>query len=105
MGILNIISLILGIVAWSLPLISLTKIKNINSKNFIIFSMLSFAFTVLSLYFQFVYINYLLKKDDWAAIYDTNNAVLFCCTVLITVTFGLNLINFIILKFNKSKQL
>ena len=90
-GLLNVASFVLGLIAWILPL-ALTFFKNINYKKAYIFSILSLVLTIISIYFQFVYTNHLVKIKDWIAIEDTNNGVLFACTALILGTFILNFI-------------
>lgn len=96
---LNIASFILGIISWVLPLILI--FKNINYKKVSIFSILSLILTIISVYFQFIYTNYLVKIEDWSAIEDTNDTVLFFCTVLILGTF---ILNFILLKIKYKKN-
>ncbi|WP_317368375.1 hypothetical protein [uncultured Tyzzerella sp.] len=102
-GTLNVLSLALGLASWALPIIAIFYLKKKNYKRVRNLSILSVSLTVVSMYFQFLYINHLVKIGDWIAIEDTNGGVVFCCTALIFVTFSLNFINLLIMKFNKNK--
>ncbi|WHX24510.1 hypothetical protein QNH47_09890 [Virgibacillus halodenitrificans] len=95
MGLLNIGSLILGIVAWVLPAISLLSYDKTKVKKWQVFSILSITACALALCFQIIYNYYLVKIQDWAALLDTTGAVVFASVVLLSVTVLLNAITFI----------
>ncbi|APC47660.1 hypothetical protein BME96_05535 [Virgibacillus halodenitrificans] len=92
MGLLNIGSLILGIVAWVLPAISLLSYDKTKVKKWPILSITACA---LALCFQIIYNYHLVKIQDWAALLDTTGAVVFASVVLLSVTVLLNAITFI----------
>jgi cytochrome c oxidase subunit 4 len=95
MGYLNLGSLLLGLIAWILPIVSLIKHSKTEHKNWVVFSTVSFAACSLSLFFQIVYQDYLAKIEDWSAIMDTSDELVFVSAVLIAVTIVLNVITLI----------
>lgn len=99
-GLLNVGSLFLGIISWLLPFIAVVFLKKKNYKIVRNLVILSLGLTIISLNFQFIYSNYLVRIGDWAALEDTNSGVLFCVAVLTVVTLGLNFINMVVIKFN-----
>ncbi len=96
MGWFNVGSFVLGLIAWILPIISLLRIKNRDNKNWSFLSFVSISACAISLYFQLVYNNYLVKIGDWAALMDTTEAIVFAAEVLVIVTLILNGITFIV---------
>ncbi len=97
---LFLISLFLGMVSWILPIIAIKFLKRKNYKMVRNFSIVSLGLTTLAISIQYLYIDYLVYKDNLSALYDTNSALLFCITVLITITFLLNFINMLFVKIN-----
>ena len=81
----NILSLFLGITAWSLPVMYLMRWKRREW-----FCCGSFALCALSLFFQLREFLRLADKGDFAAIEDTIGAVVFAASVLLIVTLILN---------------
>lgn len=102
-ALLNVASLGLGIISWVLPIIAIFYLKKKNYKRVRNLAILSISLTVISIYFQVLYTNHLVKIGDWIAIEDTNGGVVFACTVLLAITFALNFINLLIMKFRKNK--
>ncbi|AIF42873.1 hypothetical protein [Virgibacillus sp. SK37] len=95
MGLLNVGSLILGIVAWVLPVISLLSYDKTKVKKRLVFSILSITACALALCFQLIYNYHLVKIQDWAALLDTTGAVVFASVVLLSITVLLNAIVYI----------
>ena len=81
----NILSLLLGIAAWSLPVMYLMLWKHRTW-----FCCGSFGLCALALYFQLREVLKRTNLGDFAAIEDTIGAVVFAATVLLTVTLILN---------------
>ncbi|WP_313756665.1 hypothetical protein [Tissierella sp.] len=96
MGLLNVGSLALGLIAWILPIISLVKSEKRNHDNWAILSVISISACAISLCFQIFYNNHLVKIADWSALMDTTGAVTFVSAVLLTVTIILNAITLVI---------
>ena len=95
-GWLNFFSILLGIVAWALPLVSL--FKRIRSSGFagVAFCALSLCACSGSLYLQLLAIDTRMPLSDIAWLKDTFPAVLAACTILLTITAALNLIALIV---------
>jgi cytochrome c oxidase subunit 4 len=94
-GLLNLGSLLLGIKAWLLPVINLAKHNKSEHKNWHILAIISIFACAVSLYFQIIYHNYLVNKEDWSALMDTSDPVLLVSSMLIVVTLILNVITII----------
>ena len=83
----NLASIILGLIAWALPIAYLFVGKRRD-----LFCGGSFAVCALSLLFQLREVMHRTNIRDFSAIMDTINAVNFCVAVLLAVTLALNLI-------------
>ena len=81
----NIISLLLGLAAWALPLVYLTVWKHRT-----LLCCGSLAACAASLFFQLREVMRRADLKDFAAIDDTINGVCFCASVLLIVTVVLN---------------
>ena len=91
MGFLNVGSLIFGLVAWILPIISLTKRDKSQLKKMMLFSVLSLISCAIALYMQILYGHHLVVIGDWSALMDIAFAVSFVAGFLLIVTVVLNL--------------
>ncbi len=98
-GWLNIGSLVLGLIAWILPIANLVRHNKDNNKNWALFSMASISACVISLCFQILYNDYLVRIEDWSALMDTSGGVVRLSLVLAVVTIVLNAITAIV--YNK----
>ena len=95
-GLLNVGSLLLGLIAWILPVINLTKQNKAKHKNSLLLFITSISACAFSLFLQILYSSYLVNSEDWAALMDTRNAVVCVSSVLLVVTLTLNVITLII---------
>lgn len=102
MSYLNLGSLLLGLIAWILPITNLARHNKVEHKNWDIFSTASFIVCSISLFFQIVYQDYLAKTENWSAIMDTSGALVFVSAVLIVVTIVLNIIT--LLKYRRINE-
>lgn len=91
-SLLNPASLILGLIAWILPIINIIKHKNQNHKNWATLSIMSMAACSVSLCFQIIYNNHLVNINDWTALMDITGSLVFVSLVLVIVTIILNVI-------------
>ena len=98
----NIGSLLLGLIAWLLPIINLVKYNKAQNRNWIVLLFASMSACAVSVLFQIVYQEYLVRIEDWSAIMDTAWGVLFVSAVLIIVTIALNFV--VILKYRKFEE-
>ncbi len=87
---LNLGSLLLGLIAWILPVVNLMRYKKHDHKNWVVLSIMSISACAISLCFQIFYNNHLVKIEDWSALMDTTDAVVFVSSVLLIVTILLN---------------
>jgi cytochrome c oxidase subunit 4 len=95
-GWLNLGSIVLGLIAWILPIVNLMLIKKHNHTNWIFLCFISMGACTISLCFQIFYNNYLVKIEDWGALMDITGGTVFAAIVLLIVTFVLNAITLII---------
>ena len=96
MGWLNIGSLLLGLIAWILPVINLMRNNKHEHKNWGVLSFISISACAISLIFQILYNDHLVKIEDWSAIMDTSHGVVVASAVLLIFTFILNGLTFIV---------
>ncbi|MFI8684603.1 hypothetical protein [Rossellomorea sp. NPDC077527] len=83
---LNVGSLLLGILAWTLPVVTLVTYR----KNHLTLAVMSMGACALSLSFQIFYHYHLVKIGDWSAIMDVTGSVALASAILIIVTILLN---------------
>ncbi|MFJ5761938.1 hypothetical protein ACIQAA_23035 [Neobacillus sp. NPDC093182] len=93
-GWLNIGSLVLGLIAWVLPVVNLLRNKKQENKKWVVLSFISSSACAIAICFQIFYNYYLVKIEDWSALMDTIGAVAFASAVLIIVTIFLNALTF-----------
>ena len=96
-GLLNFGSLLLGLLAWILPLIGLAKCKTNG-----VFILTSVSACAISLFMQILYTNYLIGIEDWSALMDTSRAVMLASSILVVVTIALNLIMLLVGRIKSS---
>lgn len=104
-GLLNLGSLVLGLVAWILPAVNLVQHNKADHRNWVVFSVASVSACAISLCMQIFYTNHLVKIEDWSALMDTSSAVALVATILLVVTIILNAITFVVHYEKKSKDL
>ncbi|WP_342508269.1 hypothetical protein [Sporosarcina sp. FSL K6-2383] len=96
MGWLNVGSLVLGLIAWILPVVSLMRYKQGGHKNWAAFSVMSVSACAISLYFQICYNHHLVTIEDWSALMDTTGALVKVAAILLIVTIVLNALTLIV---------
>jgi hypothetical protein len=91
-GLLNVGSLFLGLIAWGIPIVFLVK-KPV-PRNFFstTYSTFSFLTCTLALLLQLMEQNYRITANDWAALLDLSDFVVFVSTTLVLVTIILNML-------------
>lgn len=100
---LNIGSLVIGLIAWILPVVNLMRYKKHYNKIWVALSIMSFSACAISLCFQIFYTYHLVKIEDWSALMDTTGAVAFGAVVLLIVTIVLNSITLIVYRDRTAK--
>ncbi|GAF14999.1 hypothetical protein JCM19046_3449 [Bacillus sp. JCM 19046] len=100
-GWLNSASLVLGLIALLLPIIGLAKHNKEIDKTSIFYLVASFSACAISLCFQILYNDYLVRIEDWSALMDTSKAVVRLLFLLAFVTIMLNVISLIVYQKKK----
>jgi len=91
-GWLNLGSLVLGLIAWILPVINLMKHNKADPRNLVVFSIASVSACALSLCMQIFSLNNLVTKEDWSALMDISPTLVLVASILLVVTLVLNAI-------------
>lgn len=89
-SLLNLGALILGLIAWALPVVSLFTKRNTAAG--------SFALCGISLLLETMYTQHLVDIGDWSAMEDTHYAVTFAAKTLVIITAALNFLAFVVRK-------
>lgn len=103
MGLLNLGSFVLGLIAWTLPVVSLIRYGKHDHRNWVAFSLMSISACAVSLCFQIFYNNHKVQVEDWSALMDTTSTVAFAAAVLLIVTILLNIITLIVYRDRTAK--
>lgn len=88
---LNVGSIILGVIAWGIPTISIILHKKGSGRKKGASLIASFGACGLSLCMQIFYTDYLVEIGDWSALMDTQSTVAYVSLILLTGTIILNL--------------
>lgn len=88
-GYLNVGSLVFGLVAWALPVVSLVKRK---AHDWRVYSIASVSACAVALCLQIFYTDHLVKIEDWSALMDISNAAAKVSAILLAITLVLNAI-------------
>jgi hypothetical protein len=92
MGWLNVGSLVLGLFAWTLPVISILVSRK-KQLNFWSLTALSLMACAIAIFFQMLYNQHLIDIGDMSALLDTSKAVTYISGVLLVSTIILNAFN------------
>ena len=92
---LNLGSLVLGLIAWILPIVNLARLNKVENKNWNVYTVLSISACAISLFMQILYQNHLVNIEDWSAIMDTSHGVAVVSSALLAVTLVLNIITLV----------
>ena len=102
-GLLNLGSLLFGVIAWILPVINLAEPNKKACKKWIVFSVISLSACAISLCMQIFYHAYLVRIEDFGALMDISGAMAIVCLVLLVVTITLNVITLVLYGANNKK--
>lgn len=91
-GWMNLVSLVLGLVAWILPIIYIIRKDKFDQRNWIVYFVMSTSSCTISLLIQIYVYYFMVRNEDFSALIDTNGVVAFSATVLFIVTIVLNTI-------------
>ena len=102
-GLLNIGSVLFGLVALVFPIINLMTENKDSNKNWIVFSGISMGACSIALCMQILYTNYLVNKQDWSAMMDLLSTVSSVSVSLFVATIVLNVITYFLYCKKESK--
>ncbi|MBD0384482.1 hypothetical protein [Paenibacillus sedimenti] len=88
---LNLGSLVLGVIAWILPAINISRYDK-RSKNWVTLSIVSISACSFSLFFQICSFYEREKVEDWSALMDTVSVIASVSAILLSGTIILNAI-------------
>jgi len=88
----NLGSLMLGIIAWILPVISISR-RDKRSRNWVALPIGSLSACSISLFFQICSFYERVKAKDWSALMDTVSVIASVPAILLIGTIVLNAIN------------
>lgn len=91
-GLLNVGSLVLGLLAWALPVLCLVQYRKFSLMKLLAFTITSLSACAVSIVFQLSYNHHLVLIEDWSALMDTSGAVVALAGLLLMVTIILNII-------------
>lgn len=98
-GWLNAGSIVLGLIAWILPVMILSRVAKQDLSSGIIFSMMiSMSACMISLLFQIINNYNRVVLEDWGALIDISGTRAFLASLLVIVTIILNGIMLIIFR-------
>lgn len=92
-SILMIVSLVLGLIAWILPSINISRYKRHYNKNWAVYSIISISACAIAISFQLIYSNHIEGIEDWAPLMDTIGTSTLLSLVLLVVTLVLNVVS------------
>lgn len=93
---LNLGSLVLGLIAWILPIVNLVRHNKDKNKSWALLAVASMSACVIALWLQLVYNSHLVKIEDWSAIMDISEGLVRVSFILAVVTLVLNAITVMI---------
>ncbi len=89
---LNMSSLLLGLIAWIVPILAIKYFGKSTVKKFFRFSIVSFSACIASLCLQLFEINHRVQIQDWSAIMDTIGSLTRIAVILAVITLILNIL-------------
>lgn len=93
---LNIASLVFGLIAWLFPVMNLLRKNKQAHLNWIVFSMVSLSACAVALCLQIAEIYYRVKIEDFSALMDIMGMLVVVSAILLIVTIVLNVLTLII---------
>jgi cytochrome c oxidase subunit 4 len=102
-ALLNLGSLVLGLIALILPIMNLMQYPKHDHRNWVALSVMSVSACAISLGFQIFYTYHLVKIEDWTALMDTTGSLALVAAVLLIITILLNTITLIVYRASTAK--
>jgi|SRR5690554_2991639 len=83
-------SLVLGLIAWILPGVSIGRYKMRHNINGAFYSIASISACAIAISFQVMYSNHIVQAGDWSALLDTSGTSTILSIILLMITLVLN---------------
>ncbi len=99
---LSLGSLILGLVAWTVPFFAMKNPKK-DAVKICSFIIVSFSACIASLCLQLYEINHRVQIQDWSALMDTMGTLIWVAVILSVITFILNIMVLVICHEKETK--
>jgi|GEM_PF-3422554 len=93
---INLFSIILGLVALISSFVNLLGYKKQKSKKWFAFSIISLSACSIAICLQIFYIYILVKNEDFASLMDIVGTMTFVSAMLVSVTILLNVVTFVL---------
>lgn len=93
---LNVGSLILGLIAWIVPVINIMLSRRKKDWHWGTLASMSLSACAVAIWFQKAYTNHLVHIEDYSALLDTTQASTSVSGVLLFVTLLLNLLAYVV---------
>lgn len=103
MDLISVWSLLLGLIAWILPVMNLMRHKKQDNRNWIALSVMSLSACAISLCLQLINNNYLVQIGDLSALMDTIGTLAVVASILVIVTIILNAITLFVYRGRTAK--
>ncbi|MCL1965875.1 MAG: hypothetical protein FWF66_01370 [Candidatus Bathyarchaeota archaeon] len=95
--------LLLGLVAWLLPIINLAITNKAKNKNWMVWSILSVSICAIVLCMQLYFTNHLVDVEGWYSLMDFYSGLADVSLVLLVVTLALNAVTIFVYRKNSEK--
>ena len=89
-GWLNVGSLVFGLIAWGVPVMSFIQYRQADVRRCALYAVVSLSACATALGMQMLYTGHLVKISDWTALLDTYEAVIGVSSILLIVTIIMN---------------
>lgn len=89
---LNVGSLLFGLIAFGIPIVSILLDKEERKPKIAIPIIASFSACGISICMQIFYTDHLVKIEDWSALMDTSSTVAYISLILLIVTIIFNIV-------------
>ena len=100
---MNVGSLVFGLIAWILPAVNLAQHNKISSKKYAAFTVTSLSLCAVSLCLQLFYTDHLVRTEDWSALLDTSHVTALVAALFLVVTIILN-VSALLVHFEKDHK-
>ncbi|NLY44842.1 MAG: hypothetical protein GX053_02465 [Tissierella sp.] len=90
-GLFNLGSLLLGLIAWIVPILAMKYHKKNEIKHCFYFIIVSFSACIASLCLQLFEVNHRVQIKDWSALMDTMGTLIWVAVILASVTLIVNI--------------